>query len=87
MFKTISLIGAVTLPLWNIPLIARIVRRKSSDDISMAWAAGVWACIVMMLPSYLFSEDRVLKFFGVFNTVAFTAVFFVVLKYRKNSSS
>jgi len=81
--ETIGLIAAVTLPLFNIPLIVKMIRRKSSRDISMTWAAGVWVCIVLMFPSGLMSEDIVWKSFNIVNIILFSGVFFTVLKYRK----
>jgi hypothetical protein len=44
MMKTIALIAAIALPLFNIPLIVRIIKRKSSEDMSISWALGVWIC-------------------------------------------
>jgi hypothetical protein len=73
------------MPLWNIPLIVRIWRRKTSQDISLAWVFGVWGCIILMLPSSLQSSDVVLKAFGVGNSVLFTVVLFVVVRYRRGS--
>lgn len=84
--ETVSLIAAVVLPFFNIPLIVKIIQRKSSDDISMAWAVGVWVCIVIMFPSGLKSADIVWKAFNIVNLVLFTCVFVTVLKYRKRKS-
>ena len=39
----LGLIAAVGMPLWNIPLILHIRRRRSSQDISLPWALGVFA--------------------------------------------
>ncbi len=81
--ETISLVCAVILPLWNIPLIARIIKRRSSADISMAWAIGIWVCIILMAPSGFQSKDIVWRVFNIVNLVMFSAVVFFVLKYRK----
>jgi uncharacterized protein with PQ loop repeat len=81
--ETISLVCAVVMPLWNIPLIIRIVKRRSSDDISLAWALGIWVCILLMAPSGFQSKDIVWRTFNITNLVLFTAVVFVVLKYNK----
>ena len=81
--EVLGLIGAITMPIWNIPLITRIVKRKSSADISIAWVSGVWICVIAMLPSSLVSEDNVLKLFGIANAISFTFVFITVLKYKK----
>lgn len=71
------------MPFWNIPLMVRIIRRKDSRDISLFWAVGVWACIVIMFPSTLVSPDRVMRVFGLTNTVLFSCVVVVVYLYRK----
>lgn len=83
----LGLICAVVLPLWNIPLIIKIVKRRSSADISRAWVTGVWVCVVLMFPSGLQSQDMVWRVFNIVNMVLFTAVFIVVLKYRKGQDS
>src|SRR5437870_10940253 len=54
----ISAAAAVILPLFNIPLIVRIQQRRSSQDVSLTWALGVWACFVLMLPSGLTSRSE-----------------------------
>ena len=75
-------ISAVVLPLWNIPLIVRIERRKSSKDMSLAWALGVFTCLIGMLPSGLQSPDAVFKAFTVVNLAIFSLVVVQVLRYR-----
>ena len=82
MTETMGMIAAVALPFFNIPLILRIRRRKSSRDISLAWALGVFACLVAMLPAGLRSEDLVFRVFSVVNLGFFTAVVVQVLRYR-----
>ena len=82
MMRTIGFIAAVAMPLWNIPLILRIRRRRSSKDISLPWALGVWGCIFLMLPSSLASPDVIFRCFGIMNAVLFTAVVIHVLRYR-----
>lgn len=83
--KFISLLAAIILPFWNIPLILRIIKRKSSEDISMPWAIGVWVCIVLMFPSGLASQDIVWKAFNIINFFLFTAVVVTVYAYRKKN--
>ena len=75
-------LAAVAMPLWNIPLILHLRRRRSSSDISLSWALGVFACILLMLPSALRSPDPVFRLFGALNTVLFGAVVVYVLRYR-----
>ena len=83
----IAFMAAIVLPLFNIPLIIRIVKRKSSKDISLWWVYGVWTCILLMAPSSFQSEDIVWRFFNYNNILFFTAVVFVTIKYRKGEPS
>ena len=82
MIRWLGLIAAVVMPLWNVPLILRLQRRKSSQDLSLTWALGVWVCIVLMLPAALTSPDRTFRLFAIVNTVLFSAVVFQVIRYR-----
>ena len=75
-------VGAIVLPLFNIPLIVRIWQRKSSKDFSMTWAVGVWVCIVLMTPQALRSPDDSFKIYGYLNIVFFSIVAFMVVRYR-----
>ncbi len=83
MFDVIALIMSIVLPLWNIPLIVKVVQRKSSKDISLEWAVGVWICLALMAPSSFVSKDMVWRVFSIVNFFLFSGVTFVVLKYRK----
>ena len=83
--EIISLVCAVVMPFFNIPLIMRIVKRQSSEDISMVWALGVWVCILLMAPSGFQSKDIVWKAFNITNLVLFSAVVFFVLKFHKKA--
>ena len=79
----IGIAAGITLPLFNIPLIVRIVQRKSSKDMSLTWALGVWACIILMTPGALRSQDTAYRLYGIVNIFFFSIVVFFVLKYRK----
>ncbi len=83
MMKTIALIAAIALPLFNIPLIVRIIRRKSSADMSVSWALGVWICFLLMAPESLRSPDNVWRAFSIMDIILFTCVLIAVLVYRK----
>jgi len=76
------MVSAVLMPVFDIPLIARVVQRKSSEDISLVWTFGIWACVLGMLPSSLVSVDPILKAFAIVNTVLFTAVVVAVVRYH-----
>lgn len=87
--KLLSYIGALAgfiLPFFNIPLILRIIQRKSSDDISLVWVIGVWICILLMSPNALTSTDFAFRAFGWTNLFFFTGVLAVTIKYRIGKS-
>jgi len=83
MKDAIALVAAIILPFWNIPLIARIIKRKSSADISMYWVIGVWTCLALMAPSGFISKDLVWRIFSIINFAFFSLVVVFVLMYRK----
>ena len=85
--EKIAFIAAIVLPLWNIPLIVRVIKRKSSKDISIYWALGVWICFLLMAPEAFRSPDRVWRAFNIMNLVLFTAVVITVLAYRKGEGT
>jgi len=83
--EKIGLVAAISLPLFNIPLILKIIQRKSSKDLSLTWVLGVWVCIVLMFPSGFQSDDVVWKVFNIVNITFFTVVMIVTVKYRKGN--
>ena len=83
MILTLGMLAAIILPFFNIPLMVRIRRRKSSDDISLVWTVGVFSCVLIMLPTAIISKDLVFKLFAIINAVLFSGVVYHVLKYRK----
>ncbi|OGW83945.1 MAG: hypothetical protein A3C47_00760 [Omnitrophica bacterium RIFCSPHIGHO2_02_FULL_51_18] len=83
--EKIGIVSSVALPLFNIPLIFRLVKRKSAEDFSVAWAVGVWVCIILMTPQALRSEDIAFRAFGVVNILFFSVVVFLIVKYRSRS--
>ncbi len=88
MGRWIEIVGIVaggTLPLFNIPLILRLVKRKSAEDFSISWAVGVWVCILLMTPQALRSQDLAFRAYGIVNIFFFSAVVFLVLKYRSRN--
>ena len=80
--QIVATVAGVSLPLFNIPLILKLVRRKSAEDFSVSWAVGVWVCIVLMTPQALRSSDISFRAYGIVNIIFFSAVVFFVLKYR-----
>lgn len=87
MMEYVSTAAAAALPLFDIPLIVRIVRRKSSADISVSWIVGLWVCSVGMAPAAIISStDFVWKTFNIFNVILLTGVLWAVIYYRKGNS-
>jgi uncharacterized protein with PQ loop repeat len=82
--EKIGMVSAVAMPFFNIPLIVRLIKRKTSKDISLSWALGVWICIVLMTPQAVSSEDLTFRLYGIVNVIFFSVVTFFVVKYRKN---
>ena len=82
MIKTLGMISAIAMPFFDIPLMARIVQRKSSADISLIWVIGAWFCVMGMLPQSLHSADPALRAFGIVNGILFTGVFATVLYFH-----
>jgi uncharacterized protein with PQ loop repeat len=80
---TVSLAAAIILPFFNIPLIVKIIRRRSSADISKSWCLGVWVCTVLMAPSGFTSHDPVWRCYNIVNLILFTGVMIAVVRYRK----
>ena len=72
--EKIALIASIILPLWNIPLIVRIIKRRSSKDLSLSWAIGVWICFLAMFPSGIKSQDIVYRTFTMVNFFFFSIV-------------
>lgn len=87
LLQQIAMIASIALPLCNIPLMYNIIRRKSSKDVSMAWALGVWTCLGLMTPSGLLSPDLVWKVFTIVNFGLFTCVLITILIYRVERKS
>ncbi len=79
----ISLIAGIILPFWNIPLVVRVIKRKSSEDISLWWGIGIWTCLLLMLPHGLITEEVVLRGFTIANFTLFTIAYIIILYYRK----
>ncbi|MDD2866191.1 MAG: hypothetical protein WC409_06240 [Candidatus Omnitrophota bacterium] len=83
--KTIALIAAVVLPLWNIPLIVKIHRRRSAEDFSRSWALGVWVCLALMFPAAMRSDDIVFKTYSIVNIILFSMVVGWVLRFKRKT--
>lgn len=81
--ELLALAASVVMPLWNIPLIVKVIRRKSADDLSLFWLWGVWTCMLLMIPWALVTQELVLKVFSFVNFILFSGVVMAVMKYRR----
>lgn len=79
----LAIFAAIALPLFNLPLIMRIVKRRSSADISLLWAVGVWVCLLVMFHSGINSKDVIWKTFSIVNFILFSAVVVFTIVFRK----
>ena len=84
-FQKLAMVIAVVLPFWNIPLISRMIRRRSSEDVSIYWALGVWTCLLLLAPTSFTSIDPIFRVFSIFNFIFFSTVAGVVLYFRIRS--
>ncbi len=82
-WEKLSFIAAVTMPIWNIPLIVKVIKRRSASDISLGWVFGIWLSFLAMAPGAYLSTDITVKGFAYSNILVFTVVVFVVMRYRK----
>jgi hypothetical protein len=77
--KIVGMASAVLMPFFDIPLMIRVIQRKSSEDISLIWVFGIEFCILGMFPSTWVSTDPILRAFGLVNAILFTAAFVAVV--------
>ncbi len=85
--EQVGIVASIAMPMWNIPLIIKIIKRRSSADISMSWVLGVWACTILMAPAGFASTDIAWRCFNVINLILFSAVSITALKYRKGKDA
>ncbi len=78
----LGLWSSIILPFFNIPLMLRLVRRKSSEDLSLIWVLGVFVCLSAMLPDAWTSPDFTYQVFATINLLFFLGVTFLVIYYR-----
>jgi len=82
-WQTIGLWAGIMLPLWDIPLIVRVIRRKSSADISLLWTWGIWLSSVLMAPSAFVAHNTIAIGFNIVNVITLSIVLVVVVKFRR----
>ena len=83
--EQIGVLAGAALPLFNIPLIFKLLTRKSSKDYSLIWVIGCWVCAVLMFPAAITGDDIAFKVFCTVNIVLFSIVTFLVIKYRNGT--
>lgn len=82
MIESIGIVSSAVVPFFNIPLILRIRKRKSADDLSMIWTLGVWISTILMLPAGLISASLAFQVFCVSNFALFSVVVAHVFWYK-----
>ena len=82
-FLYLGVVAGFVLPFFNIPFILTIRKNKSSKDISLVWAVGIFVCVLLMLPQSLLSQDLSFKIFGIANFVLYSFAFYHIIYYRK----
>lgn len=82
-WETVGLWAGAILPLWDIPLMVRIIRRQSSSDISLFWAWGIWLSSVLMAPSSFVVANKIAMVFNIVNVTTLTALLMIVVKYHR----
>src|SRR3990167_1528095 len=80
--EMVGLVASIVLPFFNIPLVVRMIRRKSSEDLSLVWVVGVFVCIVAVFPAAWISPDSTFKIFQTLNLLFFSVVTFFTIYYR-----
>ena len=85
-WETIGFWAGIMLPLWDIPLIVRIIQRKSSADISLLWIWGLWLTSILMTPSAFMVGNILAIGFNVVNVVMLSIVLIIVIKYQKGAN-
>ncbi|MBI4411073.1 MAG: hypothetical protein HY541_01145, partial [Deltaproteobacteria bacterium] len=74
LIRMVGFVASLALPFFNIPLVVKIIRRRSSADISLIWLLGVFFCLLFMVPAALLSSDFIFRIFGILNVVLFSGV-------------
>jgi uncharacterized protein with PQ loop repeat len=82
-WEAIATVAGGVLPLFDIPLIYHVIKRRRSNDISRLWAMGLWLTSIAMAPAGIRSGDWASKAFNIVNVIMLTIVVWVVFKYRQ----
>ncbi|MBI4397497.1 MAG: hypothetical protein HY586_00045 [Candidatus Omnitrophica bacterium] len=83
-WEQIAVVAGAVLPIFNIPLIIKLWKRKSAKDFSLVWVLGCWVCILLMAPAAITGEDMAFKVFEIMNLIFFSGVAFLVVKYHRS---
>ena len=80
--RIIGFVASIALPFFNIPLVLKMIRRRSSADISLIWLLGVFFCLLLMAPAAVISPDFIFRIFSILNIVLFSGVVITALHFR-----
>jgi len=81
--QILGFFSSIALPFFNIPLMIRLVKRRSSEDLSLVWVLGVFFCLVGMLPAGFQSSDPIFRIFSFLNWFFFSGVTFLTLYFKR----
>lgn len=81
--QVLGFFSSLILPFFNIPLMVRIWKRKSAEDLSLIWVLGIFFSLLGMLPAGLHSPDPIFKFFSLLNWIFFSGVTVLAVYFRR----
>ena len=84
--QTLGFVSSIALPFFNIPLMMRLIRRRSSQDLSLTWVIGVFLSLLGMFPAGLRSTDLIFRVFTVVNLAFFSGVTALAIYFRYSSA-
>ena len=80
--QILGVASSIALPLFNIPLMLRMIQRRSSQDVSLIWVIGIFTCLAGMVPIGWQSTDPIFKIFTIINFVFFSGVAMTAVYFR-----
>lgn len=83
--RPLGLVASIVLPFFNIPLMMRMIQRRSSADLSLIWVIGVFLCIVATVPAALQSPDVIFRVYQIINVIFFAGVTVLAIYFRWRS--
>lgn len=83
-FKELGYICSMIVPVFHIPLIMKLVRKKSSQEWSLLSVIGFWIATLGIQPWALMTDDRALTILNTLSLMFISVELVLVIKYRRN---